>query len=418
VAKKSGGAASDCTGGTFQKLYWRALSGNALTETDGSGSVTANYTEYVFFADRRIASRVTGSNSANTALFYYFADQLGSTRTVTTGSGKNNDSSNQTPGQLCYDADFTPYGQEISYSARLQTTACPPSYKFTGYERDPETGLDYAFARYYSSRLGRFLSTDPLAGSVGDLQSHNAYAYVVNNPMNLTDPAGLCPHGRPGQCDGYISPPCHYFCVEDGGGYGLDGNCYLNGAPASCSMVNGLLSSPSDSPSGATVRCQSSACMPGVIGVQVIDGPGGTSILQRWIPSITYDGVITMDSEGVNVPYIVPAHWDTVEIINSDSSDFYTASATNGIERLEPLMEVQERAELFVTKRIFLPGMMIAGGITVAVSGLIATGAVCATGVGCLASPITLTAFIGGLVLIDEGIYYAIKGEFYAPPGI
>ncbi len=190
VAKKSG-TASDCSGGTFVKLYWRSLSGDSLAETDGSGN-TQN--EYVFFAGRRIASR-DGSGH----IFYYFADQLGSTRTITTGSGPS-----QTPGQLCYDADFTPYGQEISYTARLQTTACPPNYKFTGYERDSETGLDYAFARYYSSHLGRFLSTDPLGGAIGDLQSHNAYAYARNNPLNAVDPSGMndCIGGHYGcQCD-------------------------------------------------------------------------------------------------------------------------------------------------------------------------------------------------------------------------
>src|SRR5437660_8886884 len=32
-----------------------------------------------------------------------------------------------------------------AHTERLQTTSCPPNYKFTGYERDPETGLDYAF---------------------------------------------------------------------------------------------------------------------------------------------------------------------------------------------------------------------------------------------------------------------------------
>jgi len=69
--------------------------------------------------------------------------------------------------------------------------ACPTNYKFTGYERDSETGLDYAFARYYSSRLGRFLSTDPLGGSVGSVQSHNAYAYTLNNPLNAVDPSGM-----------------------------------------------------------------------------------------------------------------------------------------------------------------------------------------------------------------------------------
>ena len=187
VAKKSG-ANSDCTGGTFSKLSWRSISGDALAETDSTGSVTNTaYNEYVFFSGRRIASR----NGSGT-IFYYFTDQLGSTRTITTGNGTG-----QTPGQLCYDADFTPYGLEIQHTERLQTTGCPPNYKFTGYERDSETDLDYAFARYYSPSLNRFYSTDPLGGSIGSLQSHNAYSYVLNNPSNLTDPAGECPNWGP-----------------------------------------------------------------------------------------------------------------------------------------------------------------------------------------------------------------------------
>src|SRR5438132_4371747 len=187
VAKKSN-SDSTCTTGTVTKLYWRSISGDSLAETDGTGSVTnAAYNEYVFFGGRRVASR-----NGTGGIFYYFADQLGSTRTVTTGSGPG-----QTPGQLCYDADFTPYGQEISHTERLQTTACPPNYKFTGYERDSETGLDYAFARFYSSRLGRFLSIDPLGGLIGNLQSHNAYAYVMNDLMTFVDPSCLCPQWSP-----------------------------------------------------------------------------------------------------------------------------------------------------------------------------------------------------------------------------
>jgi len=181
VAKKSN-SNSTCSTGTVTKLYWRSIAGNALAETDGSGSTTnAAYNEYVFFAGRRIASR-----NGTGGIFYYFADQLGSTRTITTGSGTG-----QTPGQLCYDADFTPYGQEMQHTERLQTTACPSNYRFTGYEYDSETGLNYAFARYYSPRLGRFLSTDPLGGNVGDLQSLNRYSYTENDPGNLTDPLGL-----------------------------------------------------------------------------------------------------------------------------------------------------------------------------------------------------------------------------------
>lgn len=196
VAKKSG-ANSDCTSGTVVKLYWRSLSGDALAETDSSGSTTnAAYNEYVFFSGRRVGSR----NGAG-GIFYWFADQLGTTRSITTGNGPG-----QTNGQLCYDQDYTPYGQEVfttSQMSRLQTTACPPNYRFTGYEYDSETGLDYAFARYYSPRLGRFYSTDPLGGVVGSLQSHNAYAYTVNNPLNYTDPTGMWCTGDPGggTCD-------------------------------------------------------------------------------------------------------------------------------------------------------------------------------------------------------------------------
>jgi RHS repeat-associated protein len=208
VAKKSG--ATTCSSGTVTKLYWRSITGDAIAETDSSGGTTNSaYNEYVFFAGRRIAQR-TGPG----AIFYYFADYLGTTRTITTGSGPS-----QTPGQLCYDADYTPYGQEISYTGRLQTTACPSNYKFTGYEYDPETGNYYAFARYYSYRLRRFLSTDLLGGSVGNLQSHNAYAYSTNNPTNLIDPSGLLTgsgNGDPGPI--YLPDfPCDFASFDISG---------------------------------------------------------------------------------------------------------------------------------------------------------------------------------------------------------
>lgn len=66
-----------------------------------------------------------------------------------------------------------------------------PRYKFTGKERDSESGLDNFEKRYYGSSLGRFMSPDPLGGHQGDPQTLNRYAYVRNNPLNLTDPTGL-----------------------------------------------------------------------------------------------------------------------------------------------------------------------------------------------------------------------------------
>jgi RHS repeat-associated protein len=149
-------------------LYWRSIFGDSIAESDLSGNITS---EYVFFAGRRIARMDSGGN-----VFYYFADPLGTTRTIT-----------QSNGTVCYDADFTPYGQEM-----VHTNTCPQNYKYTGYERDPETGLDYAMFRYYSPRLGRFMSVDPLPGDVQDPQSFNRYAYVLNNPVGFIDPLGLC----------------------------------------------------------------------------------------------------------------------------------------------------------------------------------------------------------------------------------
>src|SRR5205085_12465788 len=65
--------------------------------------------------------------------------------------------------------------------------------KFTAYEHDAETNLEFAHARYYSSSCGRFTSPDPFSGSMKltDPQSLNRYSYVSNNPANSIDPSGL-----------------------------------------------------------------------------------------------------------------------------------------------------------------------------------------------------------------------------------
>lgn len=158
-------------------LYWRSITGDVLAETDSSGN-TQN--EYVFFSGRRIAQR-TSSGS----VYFYYADTLGTIHTITNGTGT-----------ACYDATFTPYGDEMLNPNISQT--CSSNYKFTGYEYDSETGLYYAKARYYNPRLGRFMTTDPLGGGVTDPQSLNRYAYVINQPTTLIDPRGMdnCIQGK------------------------------------------------------------------------------------------------------------------------------------------------------------------------------------------------------------------------------
>lgn len=65
--------------------------------------------------------------------------------------------------------------------------------RYTGKERDAESGNDYFGARYYASTVGRFLSPDPQYAQermVKDPQSWNLYAYGGNNPLRFIDPDG------------------------------------------------------------------------------------------------------------------------------------------------------------------------------------------------------------------------------------
>jgi len=95
--------------------------------------------------------------------------------------------------------DYLPFGEELWTGAGARTTA--QGYgatdgireKFTGKERDGETGLDFFGARYYAVSEGRFTSVDPLRASVnaGNPQTWNRYSYVTNRPTIAVDPDGL-----------------------------------------------------------------------------------------------------------------------------------------------------------------------------------------------------------------------------------
>lgn len=95
--------------------------------------------------------------------------------------------------------DYLPFGEEVGVGVGGRTTGQGYSgndgvrQKFTGYERDGETGLDFAQARYYSSAQGRFTSVDPFlsSGTIYDPQTWNRYAYTLNNPLRYVDPLGL-----------------------------------------------------------------------------------------------------------------------------------------------------------------------------------------------------------------------------------
>jgi RHS repeat-associated protein len=79
----------------------------------------------------------------------------------------------------------------LRFPAELRQTHVRSRY--TGKERDAESGLDFFGARYFSGGQGRFTSADPLLNSAHpwNPQTWNRYAYGLNNPLKFTDPTGL-----------------------------------------------------------------------------------------------------------------------------------------------------------------------------------------------------------------------------------
>ena len=84
--------------------------------------------------------------------------------------------------------EYYPYGS-TSYQAVRSQTETPKRYRYTGKERDEETGLDYHSARYYALWLGRWLSTDPDFLVDGTA----LYTYARSNPIIYCDPNGTTP---------------------------------------------------------------------------------------------------------------------------------------------------------------------------------------------------------------------------------
>jgi RHS repeat-associated protein len=111
-----------------------------IAKTDLAGNSPK---EYVFFNGTRIARRDSNGQ------VYYFSDHL-KTASVITDATVN----------IKAEPDYDPWGVE-----RRVVDSFHNAYKFTGKERDEETGLDYFGARYYVSS-SRFMTTDWAAKAV------------------------------------------------------------------------------------------------------------------------------------------------------------------------------------------------------------------------------------------------------------
>jgi RHS repeat-associated protein len=153
----------------------------------------------------RIATKRREERTANNYgeerrhVYYYHGDHLGSAQVVTDYRG-----------EVYEHIEYTPYGELwVEHAPNVEATP----FRFTGKERDSETGLYYYGARYLNPQTSMWLSTDPAMGEyipqaplndearrynqnllgMGGVYNYinlHAYHYAGNNPVRYIDPDG------------------------------------------------------------------------------------------------------------------------------------------------------------------------------------------------------------------------------------
>jgi RHS repeat-associated protein len=196
----AGNTTADAQGRTF--VY--DAENKQVSVSDGSGTIgqywydgdgkrvkkyvpaTGETTIFVYNAAGKLVAEYSTivASSQDAKVAYLTNDHLGSPRTNT-----------DLDGDVISRHDYHPFGEEIATAQRTAGLGYTPDSirkQFTGYERDSETDLDFAQARYYGYSHGRFTSPDFFANDThpADPQSWNLYAYARNNPLYFLDPDG------------------------------------------------------------------------------------------------------------------------------------------------------------------------------------------------------------------------------------
>lgn len=149
------------------RTYYHYADEGLVGEYDASGNVIRTY------------GYVPGSGWSTNPLFmkageeYYFYhnDHMGTPQKLKTVNG-----------EVVWSATYSSFGK-----ASIAVEGVENNFRFPGQYFDAETGLHYNYHRYYDPNTGRYLRADPI-GLAGGI---NLFAYVLNNPVNFSDPLGL-----------------------------------------------------------------------------------------------------------------------------------------------------------------------------------------------------------------------------------
>lgn len=160
------------------------------TKTDG----TVEYVNSLYAGSYPFGTYTTSTkNSVTTTQTRYFhTDNLGSIVAITDEAGA-----------LVERRSYDTWGKRrnlngTSYANAFVTPA--ERHGYTAHEELNELGLIHMNGRIYDAAINRFTSVDPYIQYPDDMQSYNAYSYVMNNPFVATDPSGFasnvnCPGG-------------------------------------------------------------------------------------------------------------------------------------------------------------------------------------------------------------------------------
>jgi len=191
---------TESAGGVKKKERFYLGGFELYREYDSSATVTLEReTLHIMDDKQRVAlveTRTQGNDdgSPSPLIRYQFSNHLG------TATLELDDQA-----QVISYEEHCPYGNTSYQAGRSAVEVALKRYRYTGMERDEETGLAYHNARYYSPWLGRWTSADP-SGVNG---STNLFNYSLQNPISYLDANGLTPGiGLQGVCsakeDSYV----------------------------------------------------------------------------------------------------------------------------------------------------------------------------------------------------------------------
>ncbi len=209
--------------------------------------VIKNGTTYIYSGRKVIAEYPTGTSAASPTVEQIYRGDL-RLATIAGGAITYHYADHQS---VRVDADssgtITRTYAHYPFGETWYETGNGDKWKFTSYENDVESGLNYAGARFHSPRLGRFMAIDSHAGHLANPQSFNRYAYVNSDPINFIDPTGKEEDG----CDPDMEDCGDGGSGGDGGGDGGSGDDGGQTGDISCDGTGFCVSNP----------CNSKGCM-------------------------------------------------------------------------------------------------------------------------------------------------------------